>query len=510
MLKQKKRVVTLVLIIIICTAISYFYLAQYNEVSNIHEEETKNTIINIKKIFLKNTIDNLVADIEWQRENAIKQYSITIDTIYEILANKKDLTDEEFSDYFIKSLNADFNDEYTSKYLTIILWNKSTGRVLYDPEYLFHGDISSTEGEIEKVMAYYKIIDHGNISGMFGVSQALIDNKVKETVAENIRRLRFDGSYIWVNEIINYEGGNNYAIRRVHPNFPETEGSYLSTDMVDIKGNHPYLTELEGVKEQGELFFTYHFKELNSNKISEKLSYAKLYKDFNWIIAIGIHTNEIQQYITETNEKSNFISAKLRIQLIVMVIIVVVFCIFLLIMWEIWYLGHERKKIELENHKDTLTKACTRKYGTKDLEEKLKEFKSTDNSPAIVVFDIDKFKEVNDTFGHYVGDQVLKEVVNTVYQNIRSSDKLIRWGGDEFVGIFYGIEKDNALYFGEKILSSISNLRIPNGDKVITPTISMGISYFQCEDTDIKDVINRADQALYKAKREGRNRVSLL
>lgn len=510
MLKQKKRVVTLVLIIILCTAISYFYLAQYKEVSNIHEEETKNTIINIKKSFLKNRIDNLVADIEWQRKNAVKQCSITIDTIYNMLSHKKDLTDEEFSDCFIKNLNTDFNEEHTSKYLTIILWNNSTGKVLYDPENLFQGDISSTEDKIEKMMAYYKIIDHGNISGMFGVSQELIDSKVKETVAENIRRLKFDGSYIWVNEVINYEGGNNYAIRRVHPNLPETEGSYLSTDMVDIKGNHPYLTELQGVKEQGELFFTYHFKELGSNKISEKLSYAKLYKDFNWIIAMGIHTNEIQQYITETNKKSNFIAAKLRIQLIIMVIIVVVFCIFLLIMWEILYLNHERKKFELENHKDTLTKACTRKYGTKDLEERLKDFKSTGNSPAIVIFDIDKFKEVNDTFGHYIGDQVLKEVVNTVYQNIRSSDKLIRWGGDEFVGIFHGIEKDNALYFGEKILSAISDLRIPNEDKVITTTISMGISYFQCEDKDIEDVINRADQALYKSKREGRNRVSLL
>ena len=116
------------------------------------------------------------------------------------------------------------------------------------------------------------------------------------------------GSYMWVNEVLSYSGGDNYAIRRVHPNLPETEGMYLSTDMEDIAGNRPYLVELEGVKRYGSLFISYHFQELNSDSVSEKLAYARLYKEFDWIIAMGIHYNEMDEYIASTNEKAQSLS----------------------------------------------------------------------------------------------------------------------------------------------------------------------------------------------------------
>jgi len=112
---------------------------------------------------------------------------------------------------------------------------------------------------------------------------------VKEEVAASIRNRRFSNeSYIWINEVINYEGGDRYAIRRVHPNLPETEGTYLSTHAEDLAGNRPYEEELQGVKENGEHFFRYYFKKLNSEEIGEKITYAKLYKDFDWIITMGV------------------------------------------------------------------------------------------------------------------------------------------------------------------------------------------------------------------------------
>ena len=86
--------------------------------------------------------------------------------------------------------------------------------------------------------------------------------KTKASVADIIHNQKFaNEGYIWVNEVKNWNGGDNYAIRRIHPNLIDTEGTYLSTNTKDIKGNTPYLTELEGVKNSGEIFSTYYLQE---------------------------------------------------------------------------------------------------------------------------------------------------------------------------------------------------------------------------------------------------------
>ena len=72
---------------------------------------------------------------------------------------------------------------------------------------------------------------------------------------------------------------------------------------MDIRGNKPYLRELEGIKSNGEIFFNYYFKELNSDKISEKISYARLYKDFDWVIAMGMYIDDIESYTLDTNRR---------------------------------------------------------------------------------------------------------------------------------------------------------------------------------------------------------------
>ncbi|RKE02580.1 PAS domain S-box-containing protein [Marinifilum flexuosum] len=135
-------------------------------------------------------------------------------------------------------------------------------------------------------------------SNKFPSDSAYVRSQVKKYIKNHIRQNTLvDSGYIWINKIINYEGGDDYAIREVHPNLPETEGQFLSTHTTDIKGNTPYLTELQGVKKYGELFFTYWFKEFKTDQISQKLSYAKLYKKYDWIVATGIYLNDIDTLI---------------------------------------------------------------------------------------------------------------------------------------------------------------------------------------------------------------------
>jgi len=137
-----------------------------------------------------------------------------------------------------------------------------------------------------------------------GLSQDQMDNISAGRISSHIRKLRLiDDGYIWVNRIVNYQGGEKYAVRQIHPNLPDTEGQWLSTNTTDIKGNRPYEVELNGVKENGELYFQYYFKKLDSDKIAHKMSYAKLYKPWDWVVATGVYLDDVDELIH--NETQN-------------------------------------------------------------------------------------------------------------------------------------------------------------------------------------------------------------
>ncbi len=152
----------------------------------------------------------------------------------------------------------------------------------------------------------YELHSYAPYTLFVGIPQAVIDEEVKEYIAKEIYNSEYpENSYIWVNEVINYEGGDNYAFRRIHPNLRDSVGVYLSTNMTDVRGGTtPYKTELEGIKKDGELYFTYFFKKMDSDVISEKLTYAKHYKDFDWIVAMGIHLDDLALYVEDTANKS--------------------------------------------------------------------------------------------------------------------------------------------------------------------------------------------------------------
>ncbi|WP_331774442.1 HD domain-containing phosphohydrolase [Sulfurospirillum sp. 1612] len=148
------------------------------------------------------------------------------------------------------------------------------------------------------------------------ILKAEIDKKTIHDVTKNllyhyIHTLKFTNpdTYVWVNEIKNYQGGENYAIRRIHPNLKATEGMHLSTSMQDIKGGFPYKTELEGIRKNGEVFLEYYFKKKTSNAIRHKLSHGKLFEPFDWIIATGV-------YIDGLNTSINTAERELRKELL--------------------------------------------------------------------------------------------------------------------------------------------------------------------------------------------------
>lgn len=124
---------------------------------------------------------------------------------------------------------------------------------------------------------------------------------------------------------------------------------------------------------------------------------------------------------------------------------------------------------------------------------------------ALMVFDIDHFKKINDEFGHHVGDQALQQLCRVVQQNLRPADTLGRFGGDEFVVLLPHTSKDAAALIAERVLVQLQEIRIAD---VASLTASFGIASWQA-DEDYDSLFRRADQALYQAKIAGRNRVAV-
>lgn len=125
---------------------------------------------------------------------------------------------------------------------------------------------------------------------------------------------------------------------------------------------------------------------------------------------------------------------------------------------------------------------------------------------SMLLIDIDHFKSVNDTYGHDVGDEVLKHLVTTVQENIRKIDIFARWGGEEFLVLSPGTDLENMQLLAEKLRSAAESAVFPEVWKV---TISIGVSTFEPEDT-FTELFKRADQGLYHAKEHGRNQVGVI
>lgn len=123
---------------------------------------------------------------------------------------------------------------------------------------------------------------------------------------------------------------------------------------------------------------------------------------------------------------------------------------------------------------------------------------------SLIVLDIDKFKSINDKYGHAVGDLALKSVADIVTKIIRGTDMLFRYGGEEFVVLLSNTTRKGTLLLAERIRQGIEQMAFRSGKGKIPVTVSLGVAALEPVD-DNESLFDRADQALYRAKNEGRN-----
>jgi diguanylate cyclase (GGDEF)-like protein len=162
--------------------------------------------------------------------------------------------------------------------------------------------------------------------------------------------------------------------------------------------------------------------------------------------------------------------------------------------------------MELLAFYDPLTGLANRRLFKDRLDQALKKVRRQKNHMALLYLDLDRFKEINDDYGHDAGDVLLIEIANRLRHAVRDSDVISRIGGDEFNLILHdlGCEQD-AISVAEKVLESV-NQPIDIGVKEVTISASIGITLAPDDGVDAKELIKNADVAMYQSKQLGRNR----
>jgi diguanylate cyclase (GGDEF)-like protein len=159
--------------------------------------------------------------------------------------------------------------------------------------------------------------------------------------------------------------------------------------------------------------------------------------------------------------------------------------------------------------RDALTRAFNRKYLAERLGAEVGYAERHKTRVAVIMFDLDHFKRINDSHGHMAGDVVLRVVALQVSRLIRAEDVFARYGGEEFAVVVRGIAHPNVALFAERVRRSIEQLVIPLDDAKLRATASFGVSSLEeCSEKSGDALLKLADDRLYKAKLGGRNRVA--
>jgi diguanylate cyclase (GGDEF)-like protein len=169
----------------------------------------------------------------------------------------------------------------------------------------------------------------------------------------------------------------------------------------------------------------------------------------------------------------------------------------------------DRKLVEIEYARlaatDPLTGIPNRRFFEDIAKIELERFLRFGEPSSLLMVDLDKFKGINDTYGHAAGDEVLRSVASLARTAFRSCDLFARLGGEEFVCLLPGTDEPGAMEAAEKLRQAIERLQIKSGSAPISVTASIGVTVLIETDATIECAILRADEALYRAKNGGRN-----
>ncbi|HKJ39523.1 MAG TPA: diguanylate cyclase [Anaerolineales bacterium] len=159
--------------------------------------------------------------------------------------------------------------------------------------------------------------------------------------------------------------------------------------------------------------------------------------------------------------------------------------------------------------RDPLTGLYNRRYLSESLQQELSRARRARRSVSVIIMDIDHFKKINDTHGHQIGDKFLLEIANLLSTHTRDFDFACRYGGEEFLLVLPNATARNTFKRAEQIRSKCADIRIEHENKDVSITISMGIATYPRHSKNVDELLTKADEALYRSKRRGRNQVTV-
>jgi len=173
----------------------------------------------------------------------------------------------------------------------------------------------------------------------------------------------------------------------------------------------------------------------------------------------------------------------------------------------------ERRKYHTELQKLATTDSLTGIYNRRHFftlgEYEFEKARQSSQPLSLIMLDIDNFKLINDRYSHSVGDQALIAITHLISENARKGDIPCRYGGEEFVLLLPGTTQEHACEVAERIRAAVGSLTIPVGSDHFSVTVSLGVAQLDLMDANLESLIDRADQALLRAKATGKNRVAL-
>ncbi len=182
--------------------------------------------------------------------------------------------------------------------------------------------------------------------------------------------------------------------------------------------------------------------------------------------------------------------------------------IFLIIFTQSFKLFFAYQNIKLLSRVDYLTKLYNRNYFEEMIQKQFENSKRYKLDLAVIIIDFDFFKRINDTYGHLAGDYVLSEVAKIINNQIRETDIIARYGGDEFILLTPNTTLFNCIVLAERIRKKVWNYNFIYNNEKINVTLSLGCAAYNNEISKSEELIQKADCALYQAKKQGRNKIN--
>ena len=502
----------LILQVMLFGAMIVFAVTLTNKASDNSREMLNQHALKVAEENMRERVDNVISLIEQERLNALEGVNSLGSTIYYNLSHQDENKLEEFLASWVPKIEQMQHGEL----IQLILHNKQTNRYMF----YYHDEVNEVPVDIYsyKVMEYVnnapycKKVEYLYRTLYIISTQESIDKKAQEHIYRTVYATRYgqDG-YVWTNEILNYDGGDDYAICRIHPNRKTAEGQYLSTNIQDAEGNYPYLKELEEIKEKGEIFHTFYSNEEEDNVIREKASYAKIYEPFNWIIATATPLDDVMIYsnaLNEENQKS--LSGMLHYAIIILIII---------FLGDILLILYNNKKMKEKLHLEEQNASNEEKLKQADYEamtgvlrrgvgeHKIKDYlqNSSNKDGILLIVDLDDLKKINDVLGHRAGDEAIIGIADVLKSSFRQTDIILRYGGDEFV-VFVPEEGNNLDAVSKRMDMLVKKISLVTIGENKEQTIhgSIGCATTMPGDT-FESLFSRADKALYCVKRKGKN-----